>query len=310
VGRGKRWLALVAGVATLAGVAACGNSGGSDASAGTKRVVVTYSILGSVVKEVVGDNADVTVLIPNGADPHEWEPSAKDIERLNHADLVIRNGVGLEGGLLHALDEAQHNGVKTFVASDHITVRHVGQGEGVPSGDPDQALGAQDPHLWMDPLTVEQVVMALGPVLAAQGIDVSAGVTTVTHQLEALNTSITGILAAVPDANRKLVTGHESLGYFAARYHFTLVGAIIPSLTSQAEVSAADLSKLTKLIKDESVGAIFTELGTPPKVAQAIGSETGVKVVELASHNLPTNGDYATFLTDDATKIAAALRGS
>jgi zinc/manganese transport system substrate-binding protein len=117
------------------------------------------------------------------------------------------------------------------------------------------------------------------------------------------------ILAAVPDANRKLVTGHESLGYFAARYRFTLIGAIVPSLTSQAEVSAADLAKLSTLIKQQSVKAVFTELGTPAKVAKAIGSETGARVVELASHNLPENGGYASFITGDATAIATALKG-
>jgi zinc/manganese transport system substrate-binding protein len=120
---------------------------------GKKSIVVTYSVLGCIVKDMVGDKVNVTVSIPNGLDPHEWEPSAKDIETINKADLVIENGLGLEGGMQKTLQVARDNGVKFFTASDYITVRHVGTGEGIPSGDPDQAIGAADPHLWMDPLT-------------------------------------------------------------------------------------------------------------------------------------------------------------
>ncbi len=269
--------------------------------------MVTYSILGSLVKDAVGDRADVVVMMPNGADPHEWEPSAKDIAQLNNADLIVRNGLDLEGGMKDALDRAAEHGVATFVASDHITVRTVGEGEGLPTGDPDQAVGAKDPHLWMDPLTLKEAITALGPVLTAQGIDASTGIASVNAGLDRLNDEVTTILASVPAANRKLVTGHESLGYFAKRYGFTLIGALIPSLTTQAGVSAKALSQLADKIEAEGVKAVFTELGTPPQVAESIGKETGVEVVELATHNLPADGKYSTFLTDIARKVAAAL---
>ena len=108
------------------------------------------------------------------------------------------------------------------------------------------------------------------------------------------------MLAAVPAANRKLVTGHESMGYFADRYGFQLIGALIPSLTTQAGVSAQELPKLADEIAAQNVKAIFTEIGTPTQVADAIGEETGVKVVDLASHNLPDDGTYATFLLENA----------
>ena len=299
--------ALVAATALIATVAGCTSSTTSKSSGDRKRIVVTYSILGSLVKEAVGDRADVVEIMPNGADPHEWEPSAKDIAQLNAADLIVRNGLGLEGGLKRALDRAAEKGVPTFVASDHITVRTVGQGEGLPNGDPDQTVGATDPHLWMDPLTLEDVITALGPALAERGIDASAGVATVTGELSRLNDQVSRILSTVPAANRNLVTGHESLGYFANRYGFTLVGAIIPSLTTQAGASASALSQLVAKVRQLHVRAIFTEIGTPPQVAEAIGSETGVTVIELATHNLPADGKYSTFLLDDARKVAAAL---
>lgn len=298
---------VVAAVLTaLPMIVGCGDGAGSDAD-GRATVVVTYSVLGSLVRDAVGDAANVVVLIPNGSDPHEWEPSAKDIEQLNNADLIVRNGLDLEGGVLDVLNNAQDDGVATFVASDHITIRFVGEGEGLPTGDADQEVGAQDPHLWMDPRTMKDVMVALGPVLEEQGIDVADGIASVVAGLDTLDGEVDSVLAAVPDANRKMVTGHESMGYFASRYDFQLIGALIPSLTTQAGVSAQELSTLVDEIAAQNVKAIFTEMGTPTQVAEAIGDEAGVKVVDLASHNLPADGTYATFLLQNATKVAAAL---
>jgi zinc/manganese transport system substrate-binding protein len=271
--------------------------------------VVTYSILGSIVKELAGDKADIMVSIPNGLDVHEWEPSARDIEAINRADLVVENGLNLEGGMEKTLATARADGVRFFTASDFIQVRHVGPGEGIPSGDPDQVIGAPDPHLWMDPLAMKSVVAALADYLNKQmGLDVGAQAVDLEKRLDDLNDGVTGIVAQVPPENRKLVTGHESMGYFAQRYGFKLVGVLIPSLSTQAEVSAADLAALKTAIEENHVRAVFTEMGTSPAVAKAIGDETGVKVIELTTHSLPADGSYFTFMSNIATVIADALK--
>jgi zinc/manganese transport system substrate-binding protein len=293
-------LMLMTGSSVLTGCAKTDTGGTS--------IVVTYSILGSIVKDLVGDQATVTVSIPNGQDPHDWEPSARDIEMINNADLIVENGLSLEGGLGKTLTQARNSGVRFFTASDHITVRHVGEGEGIPSGDPDQAIGAPDPHLWTDPLAMKDVVIALAPVLKdILHIDVSARALDLESKLSSLNTEIAGIVAQVPLADRKLVTGHESMGYFAQRYGCKLIGVIIPSLSSQAQVSAADLASLKQAILDNGVKAIFTEVGTSPVVAKTIGDETGVKVIELATHVLPPDGSYLSFMRGLAGTIISAL---
>ncbi len=274
----------------------------------TGSIVVTYSVLGSIVKELVGDQANVIVSIPNGLDPHIWAPSARDIETINKAQLVIQNGLGLESGMEKTLTQAQSNGVKFFTASDHITVRHVGPGEGVPSGDPDQTLGATDPHLWTDPLAMKSIVAALADYLKTNlGINVDAKSAALQARLDTLNQQISGYVEILPPTNRKLVTGHESLGYFAARYGFKLIGALIPSLSDQADVSAADLAALKQDILSNGVTAIFTELGTSAVVINQIGKETGARVVPLATHVLPTDGSYFTFETDLAQTIVEGL---
>jgi zinc/manganese transport system substrate-binding protein len=261
------------------------------------------------VKDLVGDKANVIVPMPNGQDPHEWEPSAKDIETIMKADLIVQNGLGLEGGMEKTLQQAQEAGVKFFTASDHITVRKVGEGEGIPTGDPDQAVGAEDPHLWMDPIDMKAIVAALATQVKTDlGIDLTDRATDLESRLDALNQEVADKVKSLPGANRKLVTGHESMGYFAQRFGFKLVGAIIPSITTQAEVSASDLAALKKLIQDNQVKVIFTELGTPPAVADAIGKETGVKVVELTTHSLPADGSYFTFLRNLAQVIVDGLK--
>jgi zinc/manganese transport system substrate-binding protein len=207
------------------------------------------------------------------------------------------------------LEKARGSGVKFFTASEHITIRRVGAGEGIPSGDPDQAIGAEDPHLWTDPLIMKDVVAALASQLKSDlAIDVDSRSRDLQTRLVSLNDEISAMASTLPQENRKLVTGHESMGYFAQRYGFKLVGAIIPSITTEAEVSASDLVALKKLIEENNVKAIFTELGTSPAVANAIGKETGVKVVELTTHSLPADGSYFTFERNLAKVIVDGLK--
>ena len=285
---------------------ACKSSGVGTSQ---KSIVVTYSILGSVVKELVGNQANVIVSIPNGLDPHEWEPSAKDIEAINKANLVIQNGLGLEGGRQKTLSLAQGSGVKFFTASDYITVRHVGPGEGIPSSDPDQATGAADPHLWTDPLAMKDVVAALAGYLKTNlDINVDAQSQDLQARLDNLNTQVAAEVSVLPQDSRKLVTGHESMGYFAQRYGFKLIGAVIPSLSDQADVSAADLAALKQEIMDNNVKDIFAEQGTSPAIVNQIGAETGARVVELSTHILPSDGSYFTFETELAATIVNALK--
>jgi len=300
-------LAILVTLVLVCALACQQNAGVSDS--GKKSIVVTYSVLGSIVKELVGGSALVTVSMPNGLDPHEWEPSAKDIIAINKADLVVQNGLGLEGGMEKTLEAAKDAGVKFFTASDYIVVRHVGQGEGIPTGDPDQAVGAEDPHLWTDPIAMKSIVSALASQLKSDlGIDVDARALDLEARLDTLNQEVSDIVASLPQDNRKLVTGHESMGYLAQRYGFKLVGAIIPSVSTEAEVSAADLATLKEEIQENQVKAIFAELGTSSAVAKAIGDETGVKVVELTTHSLPDDGSYFTFERDLAQVIVDALK--
>lgn len=289
-------------------LAACGKDASPSQDDDLPQIVVTYSILGSLVSEVVGSSAQVTVLMPNGVDPHQWQPSAKDIETLNNADLVVTNGLGLEGGLADVIEQALKEKVSVFVATDHVKVRLVGEGEGADPSDADQSVGAEDPHLWMDPMTLIDVVEALVETLALAHIDVAEQGMKVTEDLATLDNEVGKMVGEIPADKRQLVTGHESLGYFAARYGLSLTGAVIPGLSSESESAAGDLSALKEKIGEQKVNVIFTELGTDRDVVDTLATDAGVTVVELSTHLLPTDGSYRSFLIDLASTIVNALK--
>lgn len=272
-------------------------------------IVVTYSILGDVVKQLAGDAADVEVIIPNGQDPHEYSASAHDVEQMAGAALIVANGLGLEEGLVDQIDQIEQDGVPVFRASDHVTVRSITGDELVEldeTGQPEHADG--DPHLWTDPLTMAQ----LGAPLAARleevlGVDLDARLAAFESAMTALDARVRDVMSVVPAGKCILVTGHDSLGYFADRYGCHVIGAVIPSLSSTAEASAKDLADLLEVAEDAGVGAIFTEVGTPRQVAEQVADDIGVPLVELPSHNLPDEGGYQAYIIELATKIAQGL---
>lgn len=292
------------------------DASGSKAQDGKKRVVVTYSILASVAREIAGEGVEVEALIPNGLDVHEWEPSARDVESLMKADLLVMNGLGLEGGMEKALARAREGGVRCFIAADHIVVRRVGEGEGIPAGtgagttpDPDQVAGAEDPHLWTDPLAMKAVADALALELKADfGIETEARAAAFDAKLIALDAEIRDMTAGLSPERRRIVTGHESLGYFAQRYGYKLVGALVPSLSSEAQASAAWLSSLKKLIAENKVPVIFTEVGSSPQIVASFSKETGARAIPLATHLLPADGSYVSFERELARTIVEGLR--
>jgi zinc/manganese transport system substrate-binding protein len=270
------------------------------------EIVATTPVLGSILRDVVGDEARVTVVMPNGADPHEFQPSARDVGGLATADLVVANGRGLEEGLKDPLRQAEQDGTPVVDATDLVTLRRFD-----PSARDEIAEhGPDDPHIWTDPLTMRQLVAGLVPVLREEaGIDVAARAAKLQDRLTDLDAQIRATLADVPPGRRTLVTGHESMGYFADRYGFALVGALVPSLSSQAQVSASSLSALRDQVRAEGVPAIFNEIGTPDGVAAAIADETGARVVDVPTHTLPGDGSYFTFMREIAAAVADGLGG-
>lgn len=284
--------ALLAATALIGvGVTGCSAAAGSD----RPQVVVTTNILGDVVEHIVGDAAEVTTLMKPNADPHSFAISAQEAARMDSADLLVTNGLGLEEGLQQHIDRAAAAGVPTLVAGDMIDV--------LPYSSED-AAGADDPHFWTDPARVVDVVNALEDALTdVEGIDVEQirnNVDVYRDDLAELDEEMSTAFAEIPADRRALVTNHHVFGYLADRFDFRLVGAVIPGGTTLAAPSAADLRDLTDAIDEAGVRTIFAESSQPDRLIQVLASEAGIEVdvVELFTESLPESGGGAdTYLT-------------
>ncbi|GAA1941660.1 zinc ABC transporter substrate-binding protein AztC [Nocardioides hwasunensis] len=289
-------------VATLA-LAGCSGSTSSDGP----QVVVTTNILGDVVRTVVGDEAEVTVLMKPDADPHSFEISAQEAALLRGADLVVSNGLGLEEGLQRHLDGAVEAGVETFVAGDHVEVLDYSAEQG----------GAPDPHFWTDPTQMAGVVDALTDELTdVEGLDgavVAEQAAAYRAELENLDADMESAFAAIAEERRSLVTNHHVFGYLADRFGFRVVGAVVPGGTTLASPSAADLEDLARAIEDAGVPTIFAESSQPDRLVQVLADEAGVdvEVVELFTESLTAAGGGAETYLDmqraNTERIAAGL---
>lgn len=295
---------LLAGLVIAAITAAC-LTACTAANDSRPVIVVSTNILGDVVEEMVGDQAQVVTLMKPNADPHSFEISAQEAATLRGADLLVSNGLGLEEGLQQHLDAAD---VPTFVAGDVIEVLDYSEGD---------AEGMPDSHFWTDPARMIDVVDEIGPVLAGiVGIDadeLDASIADYRDELQALDTEMTESFATIPEERRALVTNHHVFGYLAQRFDFDIIGAVIPGGTTLAAPSASDLADLVEAVEETGVPAIFAESSSPDRLVQALASEANVhvEVIELYTESLtgPDEGapDYLTMMRVNTERITTGL---
>ena len=270
-------------------------------------IAVTYSVIGDIVSQLVGDNATVNVVIPDGQDPHDFQPSAKDIETINNAALVVSNGLEFEEGLEEVLENIAKSSGNIFMVGEHITVRKIDDGDdhGDDHHDDDKHADG-DPHLWLSPATMLEMLPALTTALSeAVGADLSAEATALTTKLQDLDGQVESIINSLGECN--LVSGHDEMGYFADRYGCNVIGAIIPSFTTTSEATAGELAELKLLVEQYKVRAIFTGLGTSPDTASQLAKELGIKAVTLSTHYLDGVTNYQEFILNLTNQIAEAL---
>lgn len=293
-------MALLAGTAVLT---ACADAKAGDSDG--PKIVVTTSVLGDVVQQLVGDAAEVEVIMPAGTDPHDVAPSPRQVAAMRDADVLVVNGLGFESALLDTIDAADDDGVTLVTATEGIEVQRL----------PD---GALDPHFFTSPASMHSAAAHIARELAThvEALDTPAfraQVADYLGQLDALDAEVEAILAPVPAERRRLVTNHEVFGYFASRYGFQVLGAVIPGGSTLAEPSAADLDRLAATIRETGVPAIFAETSSPTRLAEALAAEgTDVEVVALYSESLgEPDSDGATYtdmVRTNAKRIAAALQ--
>ena len=289
-------------LATLGSLTAC--AGGDD----EPTIVVTTNILGDVVDNLVGDHAEVTVLMKPNADPHSFGISAKEAGAMEDADLIIGNGLGLEEGLSANLDNARSEGVPVLEVGEEIEpIDYVSGG----------SAGTPDPHFWTDPT---RMVTAVDAITSALGEEVGEGlaeaiepsVRAYRERLVDLDSEIEEITEEIPVEGRKLVTNHHVFGYFAKRFDFEVIGAVLPSGTTLASPSAADLEELARTVETAGVPTIFADSSQPQKLAQALSEEVDleVDVKPLFSESLTeADGEAGTYIDMQRTNAQRIAEG-
>ena len=302
-------------------------------------LVATTTILADLVANAAGGDADLVVLIPVGADPHDYRASAAQVALLHDADLVVANGLRLEEGILDVLEAAESDGINLLEVGDLLDPLPFGdrdeedegdhgeesdEDEGDDhgdegDGDEDEEHGhsGADPHFWMDPLRVAEAVRLIAQALASldTSIDWMARADAYASSIEELHEEIQAILAPIPHEDRNLITNHDALGYFAHRYGFEIIDTVIPGGATLGEPSSAELAALVDRIRETGAPAIFAEMIEPTVLAEVLAAEagSGVEVVELYTGSLGEPGSGADTLIGmlrvDARRIADALAG-
>jgi ABC-type Zn uptake system ZnuABC Zn-binding protein ZnuA len=311
---------LAAAVACLAPLAAagCGDDGASSAAGGGGgvTVVATTTQAADLARAVAGDRAGVVGLIPANADPHDYEVRPGDVKALADADVVIRSGADLDDWLADAI-ESSGSDARELVLIDKVDTIEGEQGhEQEAAAEEDAGEDEEiDPHWWQDPRNAAKAVAAIEAELSAADADGAAtyarNAEAYTTRLTALDRAVADCIDKIPAAQRKLVTTHDALGYYAQRYGLEVVGAVIPSLSTQAQASAGEVDELVETIRRERVKAIFAESSVNPKLEQVVADEAGAQVGKsLWADTLgPEGSDGDTYLKSIAANTRAIADG-
>jgi zinc/manganese transport system substrate-binding protein len=303
---GPRRLSLAAATGLIVALFATG-CGSSGSDSGKVSVVATTTQIGDFAREVGGDAVDVhTILSPN-TDPHDYEPRPDDVTTTADAKIIFTNGDNLDAWMDKVVDDS---------GSD---AKVVDLGETVPVKLPGESSGPEasrfDPHWWHDPRNAEEAARQIATQLSALDpagkAKFEANAAAYETKLRALDAGIARCVDSVPAGDRKLVTDHDAFGYFAKRYGIDVVGAVIPSQTTQAQPNAQDLSDLVNLIKAEGVKAVFPESSLSPKLAETISSQTGASAdYTLYGDTLgPEDSSGSTYLTMEGANANAMVEG-
>ena len=278
----------------------------SSAPSAAPTVVATTPILGDITSQITTcAGGTSTTLMPNGADPHDFAASSRQIAQLENATLVVANGLGLEAGLTNALTSARADGTTVLEVGSRLDPMYFPGTPAIP-----------DPHVWFDMSRMATATELIGATLAdATGdrryLDCSQQVAT---RIATAEEQVRKTLESVPADKRVLITDHDALSYLAAKYGYRIAGEVVPSSSTLAEPCSADLAALAEQVRTLGVPAIFSNVSQPGALADAVAAEAGTRVTvvplyveSLGVKGTPT-GSYIGMMQYDAMAIADALK--
>lgn len=289
--------AAAAAAAALVALAGCGTEDASGGKPGAVEVVATTTQVADFVRAVGGPDVKLTQILEPNTDAHDYEPRPDDVKATARAKLAFASGLGLDKWMADVVDDSGAS-LEQVELGMSVPVRRHG-----------------DPHWWHDPrnaeAAVKDVAETLGRADPSKKAAFDRNARAYLAKLRTLDRGIARCFAAVPEDRRKLVTDHDAFDYFTERYGIRVVGAVIPSQTTQAQPSAGDLAELSRLIREEGVRAVYPESSVNPRLAEAIAEQTGATAkYTLYGDSLgPKGSSGATYLTMERANADAMVRG-
>ncbi len=290
-------------LAIAIGITGC-NRNPAEKSSGKPKVIATFSVLEDFVREVAGDKVELVTLVGPDGDAHEFQPTPQDVAAIGDASIVFEIGAGFESHWFDKAFQASGSKAERVVVSRGMML--------------DMHEGEADPHIWHQVGNavhmVEKVRDGLIEIDPANASHYRSNAKRYVAKLGVLDDWIVQQVKPLPQERRKLVTSHDTFGYFAKRYGFTVAGSVLPSFSTEAaDPSAADFAALVEKIKKEGVPAIFCETSHNAKLVNRLAEAAGVKVAPpLYTDALGPAGNpgatYDGMMRHNVTTIVEALR--
>ncbi len=293
---------LILSLVVLLAFTACGGAKTDSSSDGTLAVSVTFDALGEFAKAVGGDKVAVSVIIPTGTEPHDFEPKAQDLVGLSSADVFVYNGLGMESWATDAVSAANNEKLIAVDASTGADVLE-STGEGVIA-----EHGQYDPHLWLGIKGAETEVTNIKNAFVqadpANKAYYEANAKSYIDQLEALYNDYSAKFAAVE--KKSFVTGHAAFGYLCR--DFGLTQNSVEDVFAEGEPSAQQLAELVDYCRQNGVTTIFAEEMASPEISQTLANEVGASVKTIYTMESAEDGlSYLERMADNLSEIYDAL---
>ncbi|MCL6635282.1 MAG: metal ABC transporter substrate-binding protein [Peptococcaceae bacterium] len=294
------------------------------ASPGAERKIKVYTTIYPLYDFAVNvgkDRVDIVNLVPAGAEPHEWEPSPKDLAGLSRADVFIFCGAGLENWVGRALSSVRAKNMTVVDAGRNIRLIHGGGHEPTPEeeagGGPEAGRGAvTDPHIWVDPVNAKQMVGNIAEGLAeadpAHADEYRKNAAAYQDRLDALHARYQSELAGVKF--REFITSHDAFGYLAERYQ--LVQIPIRGLSPESEPTPARMAEVVRIAREKGIKYIFFESLVSPRVSEVIAGEAGASTLVLndaaglTPEEIKSGKDYIAVMEENLENLKKALGAS
>ena len=280
------------------------NSKGPETSSSKPQVVASFYPLYFFTSQIAGDKADVFNITPAGAEPHDYEPTAQDIAKIENSNLLVLNGGGLE---------AWGDKIKTNIDPKKTSVVTAGQGLTTQQV-VEEGQSIIDPHVWLSPVLAEKIADNIEAGLAqsdpSNASYYESNLQTFKSKLAVLDTEYSQSLTTCKEKN--IITSHAAFGYLATKYNLTQVP--IGGLSPDAEPSPKQLADIAKFAKDNNVKYIFFESLVSPKLSDTIATEVGAKTLVLnpieglTQDEIAQGKDYFSEMRNNLDNLKIALQ--